>query len=308
MQDCAFSAFGYTCTGSFRKLNQDCYCLELVDPRTLVFGVFDGHGSLGHNASYLCSELIPQRVAHCVANRGLDVPRALRQALEETQAALLRVAEGEYHVKGGTKSCDYGTTASVCVLRGNELHVANVGDSRCIIIQHDPSSSSSAWKIVYHSRDHNVGTYPNEKERVLRDGGSLEVTHTKMGDDWRVYPGHMQFGAARQASLTLNMSRALGHFIMGKHGLSSEPDIDCVPIDLSKETYCLCASDGLWNVMTMPEVLDRVREASTLPKLCMGLLAESEARWVGTNFGDNITVTLVHLPARVTGTVRMDVA
>ncbi|HEY9754168.1 MAG TPA: hypothetical protein V6C97_03280 [Oculatellaceae cyanobacterium] len=42
-------------------------------------------------------------------------------------------------------------------------------------------------------------------------------------EELRVYPGDMSFPEAREAKLTLNMSRALGHIILKDYGITPTP-------------------------------------------------------------------------------------
>ena len=76
---------------------------------------------------------------------------------------------------------DSGTTAVVAVLKGKQLHVANAGDSRCII--------SRAGQAIDMSIDHKPED-ESEYTRISKAGGHVTV-------DGRVNGG-------------LNLSRALG--------------------------------------------------------------------------------------------------
>ena len=80
---------------------------------------------------------------------------------------------------------DSGTTAVVAVLKGKQLHVANAGDSRCII--------SRAGQAIDMSIDHKPED-ESEYTRISKAGGHVTV-------DGRVNGG-------------LNLSRALGTYLI----------------------------------------------------------------------------------------------
>jgi hypothetical protein len=127
---------------------------------------------------------------------------------------------------GGLFGNDYGTTAIVVLVQDTTVWIANVGDSRCVMMQREakhgdsPSISSTAttppsqpedWMIVHESLEDNCDS-ESERKRVQQDGGAL--FHT--GTEYRVYPASMDFQAARSQQLTLNMSRSLGHIKLGQ--------------------------------------------------------------------------------------------
>lgn len=297
----------------------------------LIFGVFDGHGSLGHNASFLCEQQLPSRLAALV-RAGTPPVQALERAIAGMQQALLRVARGEEALLNRGPSelktlarCDYGTTLCLCLMIKQTMYVANVGDSRCIILTRpspgvgdplspvpaprtrtrkgkqtaDDARDGGGWCVQFTSKDHSREAYPSEKDRILSEGGKLMSTRTAMGPDWRIYPGNMTFQTARKHSLTLNMTRALGHVVMSTMGLSPQPDISTVTIDPTHELRCICASDGLWNVYKNQEVVQALQAAPVdgFDEVCARLLKDSDERWKPFECGDNITVAMLHCPA-----------
>ena len=83
---------------------------------------------------------------------------------------------------------DSGCTAVVSVLRGDQLYVANAGDSRCVLCR--------AGKAVDLSLDHKPEDEP-ERSRIVAAGGRITM-------DGRVNGG-------------LNLSRAIGGYINTGH-------------------------------------------------------------------------------------------
>lgn len=133
---------------------------------------------------------------------------------------------------------DSGCTAVVALIRGNDLYVANAGDSRCIVCRNG--------KAIEMSLDHKPEDQP-EKERVVKAGG--EVT-----TDGRVNGG-------------LNLSRAIGdHAYKQNKELSDReqmitalPDVRKLTIEPGQDEFMVLACDGIWNSMSSQEVVDFVK-------------------------------------------------
>ncbi|XP_071965767.1 protein phosphatase 1G-like [Antedon mediterranea] len=134
---------------------------------------------------------------------------------------------------------DSGCTAVVAILKGQELIVANAGDSRCVL-----SRGGNALDL---SVDHKPED-EEELERIVFAGG-------KVTEDGRVNGG-------------LNLSRALGDhcykqnksLALEKQMISPLPDIRKVTLTPEEDDFFILACDGIWNVLTSQEVVDFVRE------------------------------------------------
>lgn len=133
---------------------------------------------------------------------------------------------------------DSGCTAVVALLKGNELYVANAGDSRCIVCRNG--------KAVDMSFDHKPEDEP-ERERIIKAGGRVTA-------DGRVNGG-------------LNLSRAIGdHAYKQSKELSDKeqmitalPDIKTLTINPGEDEFLVLACDGIWNFMSSQQVVDFVR-------------------------------------------------
>lgn len=139
---------------------------------------------------------------------------------------------------------DSGCTAVVALLRGNELYVANAGDSRCIICREG--------KAIDMSIDHKPEDAP-ELERITNAGG-------KVSNDGRINGG-------------LNLSRAIGDHSYKKSKdlgpkeqmITAFPDVKTLTIDPGKDQFMVLACDGIWNFMSSQDVCDFI-----LPRLTEG--------------------------------------
>ncbi|GBP24772.1 Probable protein phosphatase CG10417 [Eumeta japonica] len=139
---------------------------------------------------------------------------------------------------------DSGCTAVVALLKGNELYVANAGDSRCVICRNGTAIDMS---IDHKPED------PPELERITKAGG-------KVSNDGRINGG-------------LNLSRAIGDHSYKqnkdldakKQMITALPDIKTLTIDPKTDQFMVLACDGIWNYMSSQDVCDFI-----LPKLTEG--------------------------------------
>ncbi|XP_038215482.1 probable protein phosphatase 2C 58 isoform X3 [Zerene cesonia] len=139
---------------------------------------------------------------------------------------------------------DSGCTAVVALLRGNELYVANAGDSRCIICREG--------KAIDMSIDHKPEDAP-ELERITKAGG-------KVSNEGRINGG-------------LNLSRAIGDHSYKQNKdldateqmITALPDVKTLTIEPEKDQFMVLACDGIWNFMSSQDVCDFI-----LPRLAEG--------------------------------------
>lgn len=130
-----------------------------------------------------------------------------------------------------------GTTALVCLLRQGRIHVANVGDSRCVVCTED-------GQAIDMSKDHKPDEI-EETRRIEQAGGRVTRAH-RVNDD-------------------LNLSRALGdHFYKTNSDLNQRdqiitalPDVRTFP--MSGNRFMVLATDGIWNSMSSQKVVDIIR-------------------------------------------------
>jgi protein phosphatase 1G len=130
-----------------------------------------------------------------------------------------------------------GTTATVALLKGNQIVVANAGDSRCILCRNGKSLELS----FDHKPEDDI-----ETKRVVKAGGVVD-------EDGRVNGG-------------LNLSRAIGdHQYKRNTSLPAEAQMISAEPDLISETlteqdeFLVLACDGIWNSLESEEVVQFVR-------------------------------------------------
>ena len=122
-------AFSITDIGEKRRINQDyVFCEEnAIGNLPNLFIVADGMG--GHNAgdyaSRFCVEFFTQRIRE--SNEASPIVM-IESAIKETNEILRLKAQEQSDLEG------MGTTFVVATIFGNEMYVANIGDSRLYVI------------------------------------------------------------------------------------------------------------------------------------------------------------------------------
>uniref|UniRef100_A0A6P7GGT6 protein-serine/threonine phosphatase n=1 Tax=Diabrotica virgifera virgifera TaxID=50390 RepID=A0A6P7GGT6_DIAVI len=180
---------------------------------------------------------------------------------------------------------DSGCTAVVALLQGNELYVANAGDSRCIVCRDG--------KAIDMSFDHKPEDEP-ERERIVKAGGKVTA-------DGRVNGG-------------LNLSRAIGdHAYKQNKELSDKeqmitalPDVKTLTINPVDDEFLVLACDGIWNFMSSQEVVDFIRprileSKSKLSTICEEMFDHCLApHTLGDGTGcDNMTAIIVQFKTNI---------
>ncbi|KAK0180948.1 hypothetical protein PV327_003276 [Microctonus hyperodae] len=174
-----------------------------------------------------------------------------------------------------------GCTAVVAILKGNDLYVANAGDSRCVLCRNGRASALS--------RDHKP-FIRSEIKRIINAGGFI-------ANSGRINNG-------------LNLARALGdhsykknpNYSLKKQMITALPDVRHTILDPERDTFMILACDGIWEIKSNKEVVKfikkRINSTEKLSAICETLFDECLAR-LSNNFGcDNMTAVLVKFDLR----------
>lgn len=176
-------------------------------PETHFYGVFDGHA--GGRCSKAIATAIPINLAKDDAYK-TKLIQAIKRTISRTNDQFLEIAE--------RMRLNDGSTGVFCVLRDGKLVVANVGDSRAIMI--------SNGKSVALTKDHKPSS-PEEQRRIASFGGVI-TNNT---------------GIPRVQGV-LAVSRAYGNCSIRQY-IRADPDI--ITRDLTPDDdFIVIASDGLW--------------------------------------------------------------
>merc|ERR1719242_2717399 len=118
------------------KTNQDSFiCLDSFGPSSLfqLYGVCDGHGPNGHNVSQYAVKHLPQIIADLLTQSmtsDLSIPSILKLSFERIESELNQLQTDNLLDFDINYS---GTTATIGLIAGDRLFVANLGDSRTVL-------------------------------------------------------------------------------------------------------------------------------------------------------------------------------
>jgi len=279
------SGIGYACKKGLKPVspNQDSFLVIRVEGGVSVYGVFDGHGRVGHDVSNFVKDQIPRLLFDNISfTSGSDIGAALLDAFARTQQLL----EAETR-SGRLDAMSSGTTATVVVQASGCLWTAHVGDSRTILYARAAPENALALTV-----DHKPNL-PAERARVEQNGGVVikppaDVNH-------RVYVKNQKFPG-------LAMSRALGDLV-GYYGagISATPEIRCVKLadHPGMDTLAIC-SDGVWEFITDEECAKLLSETPKGEEMhaAEAICKESWDRWMKEENGyivDDITAIVVNI-------------
>jgi len=274
--------------------NQDSWVVMQATKDVWIYGVFDGHGKLGHDVSDYVADTLPGLIAEHASFRTGDVKKALMDSFRAMQHLIIDASDS-----GRLDSTLSGTTATVAVHERNlgKFTVAQVGDSSCGLAKVQVKAGPSCLTCLGFKRaaattlikDHKPND-PVEKKRIEKAGGQIVFDG---------YCNHRVFAVGKRYP-GLNMSRAMGDLAgFREAGISAEPTIIEHTVD-EKDLYLLLCSDGVWEFMPPDDVMEVVvgEKGEALSNVAYHLAQEARDRWMIEEQGevvDDITVLLVDL-------------
>jgi serine/threonine protein phosphatase PrpC len=118
------------------KVNQDRAVVQYnlqSDAALAMWGVMDGHGEFGHFVAAFIQEKLPQ----CLANQD-ELRSAPEKAITEAVKRMCDdLTDTNINVAFSGSTCVFGVKIS------DMLYVANVGDSRCVMVWNGNSHATS---------------------------------------------------------------------------------------------------------------------------------------------------------------------
>ena len=177
------------------------------DPNKILFCLFDGHGG-GQVSKYLQENFGTYMKKILDTNDYINGFKILFEIIDEDIKKL---------------NCPkVGSTATIVFIEKKEnkryLYCANIGDSRCVLV-----NKNAIFRLSY---DHRVADL-KENNRILSGGGIIV--------NGRVYG-------------ILMLSRSFGDFQTKGYGVIVTPHV--IKYELKEDDlYCVIASDGVWDVV-----------------------------------------------------------
>lgn len=234
--------------------------------KCVYIGVFDGHG--GSGASSFIARQLHAKIAKNLEASEVDsilntnTVNAVKRSFEETEKDFEKFASAPVDTSG---SC-----AAVALICGRDILVAHCGDCRTVI--------RSCGETICSTKDHRVED-ANETRRIKQMGGV-------------VVDGRL--------SGILSPSRCFGDFDVKQtipaNILVATPDVARYSVDLGVvgkfNSFLVMATDGLWDVMEVEEVLnfvERVLRRTGSADVAAQRLVETASK----NNHDDVTVVIV---------------
>lgn len=211
--------------------------------KTVLVGLFDGHGQQGHIVADHVTRELPERLAKEL--RAIPKDKVTDQAI----VGALNKTFVEVDIYAPPNFLLGGTTASVALRWGSKLFIANVGDSQTVVVSLPPNEmhedppnkgrSVEDFNVVYETRK-DKAILPDEYARITGLGGKIHIN--PHNNESRV----VVMSVAARDQIGLAMSRSLGDWEWKAIGVTSEPLIDVIDLNKYPNAYLIAASDGAW--------------------------------------------------------------
>lgn len=247
--ECRVEAAAYTALNwGARHENEDRVMNSRDVQGKLTFytvGVLDGHDSAA--ASDAVSRMLPHAVSKQL-KMGKPLEQAYIAAMSETEDALKKIC------------ATAGTCVNSCTIAGRNVFCANLGDCRAVLLQlhipEAPTAPTSVVQCIAMSRDHKA-SLPDEMKRIRAAGG------------------HVMDGRVEG----LEPSRTLGDFDVKlqvrKGVISIVPDVRHHQLmgegDGPAQAILMCATDGVWDVISSQDVCDLVHARQELAAMQLAM-------------------------------------
>jgi len=272
------SIAGYEPMNPFKQ-NQDIFCILdnfASDPTYAFFGVFDGHGFAGKEASHYVKDKLPATIEKDKHGLKTQTEKALSQAFIKTNKAL----------RSSKVDVTYsGTTAITAFLQGNRLLVCNSGDSRAVL------GTVHEGKVeAFDLSDDHKPDRSDEYERIISCKGRVEPVRDLSDETY----GPNRVWLRDENLPGLAMSRSFGDAVAHSVGVIPDPEISVKIMD-ARDKYMVLASDGVYEFMTSKDVIDVVSQYPTPQAAAEALAREAYSRWEaeGEGVADDTTCVVV---------------
>ena len=253
-------------------------------PKTAVFAAYDGHGEGGEFVAQFALHEIPNRLEQHEDFKKGNIEQAFKDVFISVNADL----ELEQDIEPLYSGC----TACVALVRGNEIHFANAGDSRAVMACAIVENGGVEYRALDLTLDQNPDS-PGEKERIEAAGGFVSPP-PEVGLSARVWldPGFSQIGLA--------MGRSLGDYAVKTVGVIAEPVVSRHELQPNDE-FMIIATDGVWEFLSSQDAVDIVakglQNGDGSSMACQHLIEAAAAKWHERegDYRDDITALVIQM-------------
>ncbi|KAI3979509.1 hypothetical protein MKX01_001701 [Papaver californicum] len=230
-----------------KGINQDSAMLQQgfgMDAGVLC-GVFDGHGKNGQVASRLVRSWLPGLLLNqkkAISSLDLVFNKDCVEEWRKACVGAYKVMDQELKLQENLDCSCSGTTSVTVIKQGEDLIIANLGDSRAVL---GTRSENGEMMVVQLTTDLKPNV-PEEVERIRNSNGRVFALENEphVPRVWlpnEKYPG-------------LAMTRAFGDFDLKDYGIIPIPQISHHHLKIN-DKFVVLASDGVWDVLSNKEVV-----------------------------------------------------
>mmetsp|Transcript_18623 Transcript_18623/g.54604 ORF Transcript_18623/g.54604 Transcript_18623/m.54604 type:complete len:1074 (-) Transcript_18623:321-3542(-) len=286
------------------KNNQDAYTIaERVcgEDETIFFGVFDGHGATGDKCSNFVKDSVVSTLERKIREHEDDFERAYKETFVEINERL--------HADPIDDTMS-GTTAITCFMSGQEICIANIGDSRAII--GEKKQTKNGERVIAYSLSIDQTPYRgDERERVKKSGAEVMSCDQKDG----IVPFHENWGINLGEDVDTGgdpprvwergqdypgcaFTRSIGDAIAEDIGVFAEPELMSKELTVN-DKFVLIASDGIFEFITNQGAADIVSQYEDPLEGARAIVAEAYRLWLQYEVRtDDITIIVLFLDWR----------
>ncbi|CAI9260721.1 unnamed protein product [Lactuca saligna] len=237
-------------------------------------GVFDGHGRNGQIVSKFVRNKLPSLIINernSSIAKGKTVIKDDENESKDFQIwrdacfGAFKVMDKEIKVIEHVDCSCSGTTAVIFIKQGDDLVIANLGDSRAVL----GTIAENGITPVQLTIDLKPSV-PSEADRIRKSNGRVMALREEPHIDRVWLPHHDSPGLA--------MSRTFGDFVLKSHGIIAVPDVSYHRLT-SKDQFLVLASDGVWDVLSNNTVVSIVWSADTEESAAKAVVVAATAAW-----------------------------
>lgn len=238
------------------KANQDSFTIHTAfgdDPNDHLFGVFDGHGEFGEHCSEFSRKHLPKNFLNDPHFR-TDVVQAYHSAYMATNSQLHKYSQIDDSMSG--------TTGITVLVRGRNIYVANVGDSRAVV------AVRKGKKLLAKDLSYDQTPYRADECARVKQCGARVLTLDQLegvkdpnvqcwgseghddGDPPRLWVADGMYPGTA-------FTRSLGDTVAEEIGVTAVPEVFVMELR-RRHPFFVIASDGVFEFLSSQAVVDIV--------------------------------------------------
>uniref|UniRef100_A0A7N0VBB9 PPM-type phosphatase domain-containing protein n=1 Tax=Kalanchoe fedtschenkoi TaxID=63787 RepID=A0A7N0VBB9_KALFE len=235
-------------------------------------GVFDGHGVNGHEVSQIVKARLPglllSQMKLLADAHNSKKTLAMYNVVEKWKEATVSAFKAMDKEIKFTPNSDFkasGTTAVLVIKQGEDLVIANLGDSRAVL----GTVTNHGIVALPLTIDHKPSV-ADEAERIKQCNGRVLALAKE--------PHILRLWLPFEDVPGLAMTRALGDFQLKSHGVIPVPEILHHRISPADQ-FVVLATDGVWDVLSNERVMSIASSVENKEGVAEAIVHAATAEW-----------------------------